>query len=232
MAESLRPVSIVDAVFEAIRERILTGQLDPAEVILEQQTASRYGVARPTAKAAIDRLVHAGLLRRSANKSARVPQLTEADVRDLYFSRQMIEGAAVEFIAVHGRVPDRAESALREFDLAAECGSVQRIIASDIDFHSALVEAVGSLRLLRMYSSVIGEAHLCMVLKQAHRLHGPDLIAGEHREIYDAIRDRNAERARLHLSRHLRRSVDSICAYIRDSQPIGETVTGLQEEQR
>lgn len=221
MSEALRPVSIVDAVFEAIRERILTGQLEPAEVVLEQQTARQYGVARPTAKAAIDRLVRAGLLRRSVNKPARVPQLTATDVHDLYFSRQIVETAAVELVATRGLIIERAEVALREFDLAIESRSVQKIIDSDVDFHRALVEAAGSARLLRMYESIIGEAHLCMVLKQSHKLHGPDAIASEHRDIYDAIRRRDVAAAQMRLRRHLRRSSDSICAHIRDSNRLG-----------
>ncbi|HEX3815277.1 MAG TPA: GntR family transcriptional regulator [Mycobacteriales bacterium] len=217
MNETLRPVSIVDAVCDAIRERILTGQLGPAEVLYEQATAELYGVARPTAKAAIDRLVHAGLLRRTANKSAHVPQLTEADVHDLYFSRLAIETMVVSHLAAEGLVPDKAQAALRDFDAAAKAGSVQGIIDSDIAFHQALVESVGSPRVLRMYSSIIGEAHLCMVLKQTHHLQAPKAIAREHRAIYDAILGGNSEVAQTKLAQHLQKSERAIRSHIRDT---------------
>jgi DNA-binding GntR family transcriptional regulator len=217
MKETLRPVSIVDAVCDAIRERILTGQLDPAEVLYEQATAERYGVARPTAKAAIDRLVNTGLLRRTANKSARVPQLTEDDVRDLYFSRLVIETMAVAHLATKGPSPERAAKALHDFDVAAKIDSMQGIIDADIAFHQALVEGVGSPRVLRMYTSIIGEAHLCMVVKQTHHLHTPKAIAREHRAIYDAIIVGDAEAAQAKLEQHLGKSERSIRAHIRDS---------------
>jgi DNA-binding GntR family transcriptional regulator len=217
MKETLRPVSIVDAVCAAIRERILTGQLDPAEVLYEQATAERYGVARPTAKAAIDRLVNTGLLRRTANKSARVPQLTEEDVHDLYFSRLAIESMAVAHLATEGLSPDKAERALRDFDVAAKGESVQGIIDADIAFHQALVECVGSSRVLRMYTSIIGEAHLCMVLKQTNHLHLPKAIAREHRAIYDAIVAGDADTAQSKLAQHLHKSERSIRMHIRDS---------------
>lgn len=217
MRETLRPVSIVDAVCEAIRERILTGQLDPAEVLYEQATAEMYGVARPTAKAAIDRLVHTGLLRRSANKSARVPQLTEDDVHDLYFSRLAIESMTVEHLAIDGQPQEPAERALRDFDTAAKSESVQGIIDADIAFHQALVESVGSPRVLRMYQSIIGEAHLCMVLKQTNHLLGTRTIAREHRAIYDAILAKDGELAKTKLTQHLNRSEQSIRSHIRRS---------------
>lgn len=218
MTETLRPVSIVDAVYAAIRERILTGQLDPAEALYEQATAERYGVARPTAKAAIDRLVTNGLLRRSANKSAHVPQLSEDDVHDLYFSRLAIEEMAVAFLATEGLSPDKARKALQDFDLAAKSGSVQGIIDADVAFHQALVECVGSPRVLRMYGSIIGEAHLCMVVKQTHHLLGPRTIAREHKAIYEAIVAGDAETAKQKLAQHLRKSEESIRSHIREAK--------------
>jgi hypothetical protein len=36
----------------------------------------------------------------------------------------------------------------------------------DIAFHDAFVERLGSPRVLRMYDSITGEAHLCMVVKE------------------------------------------------------------------
>jgi len=217
MREVLRPVTMVDAVCDAIRERILTGQLDPEEVLYEQATAELYGVARPTAKAAIDRLVNTGLLRRSANKSARVPRLTEEDVHDLYFSRLVIESMAVSHLATQGLQPEKAKKALREFDLAVKEQSAQGIIRSDIAFHYAFVEQLGSPRVLRMYDSIIGEAHLCMAVKQTHHLLGPRVIAKEHRGIYDAVVAGDAQTAQLKLSQHLNRSEQVIRTHFRES---------------
>jgi DNA-binding GntR family transcriptional regulator len=221
MRETLRPVSIVDAVCEALRERILTGELGPEEVLYEQATAEHYGVARPTAKAAIDRLVHAGLLRRSANRSARVPRLTEDDVHDLYFSRLVVESMAVAHLATHGTAPDEAKKALREFDLAIDEGSGHGLVRADVAFHYAFVEALGSSRVLRMYDSIIGEAHLCMVVKQTRHLLDPHVIAREHQEIYDAVVARDAGAAQERLSAHLRRSEEVIRAHFRDGGAAG-----------
>jgi DNA-binding GntR family transcriptional regulator len=217
MKETLRTVTVVDAVCDAIRERILTGELGPDEVLYEQATAELYGVARPTAKAAIDRLVNTGLLRRSANKSARVPKLTESDVHDLYFSRLVIESMAVSHLATEGLRPEKARKALQEFDIAVKEGSVEGIIRSDIAFHYAFVEQLESPRVLRMYDSIIGEAHLCMVVKQTHHLLGPKVIAKEHKEIYDAVAAGDAQVAQAKLAQHLHRSEHVIRSHFRES---------------
>ncbi|MGW0231985.1 GntR family transcriptional regulator [Actinopolymorpha singaporensis] len=208
---------MIDAVCDAIRERILGGQLDPEEVLYEQATADLYGVSRPTAKAAIDRLVSSGLLRRSANKSARVPRLTEEDVHDLYVSRLMLESQAVAHLAEQRLDPVAAKKALAEFDQAVKEGSVQGIVRSDIAFHYAFVERLGSPRVLRMYDSIIGEAHLCMVVKQTHHLLGPRVIAREHREIYGAVVAGDAATAQAKLAKHLNRSENVIRSHFRET---------------
>lgn len=214
MRETLRPVSIVDAVYNAIRDRILSGELDPSEVLVEQKTAESYGVARPTAKAAIDRLVHQGLLRRAANKSARVPALSEDDVRDIYFTRIAIESTVVAYLAARRPELFAADAALAAFDRAAVAGSIKGIVDADIAFHQGLVDAVGSPRMRRMYASIIGEAHLCMVLKQTHRLHTPEELAKEHRAIYEAIVAGDAALAKERLVDHLTSSAQAIERHI------------------
>jgi DNA-binding GntR family transcriptional regulator len=55
--------------------------------LAEVSVAQMFDVARPTAKAAIEQLVHVGQLRRMRNKTARVPLLNANDVADLYLSR-------------------------------------------------------------------------------------------------------------------------------------------------
>ena len=49
--------SFVDAVHQAIRGRILAGAVTPGSTVTELAVATEFGVARVTAKAAVERLV-------------------------------------------------------------------------------------------------------------------------------------------------------------------------------
>ncbi|MBR22007.1 MAG: GntR family transcriptional regulator, partial [Leifsonia sp.] len=71
-AEALAVTRVPDAVYEALRESLLTQHEAPGSAVTEQAIADRFGVARPTAKVALERLVADGLLRRTAHKTARV----------------------------------------------------------------------------------------------------------------------------------------------------------------
>ncbi len=59
----------------------------------------RYGVARPTAKVAIERLVAEVLLHREAHHAARIQVLGREDIVDLFANRSIIEAAAISALA-------------------------------------------------------------------------------------------------------------------------------------
>lgn len=56
-----KTTSLVQAVSDALRERILTGEIGAGQALTEQGIATQADVARPTAKAALERLTHEGL---------------------------------------------------------------------------------------------------------------------------------------------------------------------------
>ena len=81
---------IPDAIAASLRASILSQEDPPGSAITESAVAVRYGVARPTARIAIERLVSDGILRREAHRAARVPEFDRADILDLYDNRLLL----------------------------------------------------------------------------------------------------------------------------------------------
>ena len=199
----LGPSSLTEALFESVRKRIVNGDIAQGERVTEVRLATEYNVARPTAKACVERLTALGLLRRTAHKTAVVPTLDEAEIRDLFFSRITIERAAVSALALAGAVPAAATKAQIAIEFAARDRQFANQVEADIAFHSALVTGVGSRRLARMHELIIGEVQLTMGHYQAHRTADPTTVAQEHAAILDAIKDGDPDRAGEHLNYHL-----------------------------
>jgi DNA-binding GntR family transcriptional regulator len=206
--------SLVDAVQQAMRVRILDGRISPGVAVTEVSVANEFSVARTTAKAAVERLVHDGLLRRAANKSARVPVLDLDDVRDVYFSRGLLEATVMRRLAQDGLIPAAAKAALRRFDIAVDQGEQSQVVESDVAFHRALVDSLGSERVSRIYQSLMGEAQLCMAQMQYLRLLDPKLIAAEHAAIVEAIEARDPVQAVAKLEIHLNNASSRIIAVL------------------
>ena len=95
MALRVQALSIVDAIADDIRGNLFSGALQSDTQLTEAEVAAGYEVARPTAKAAIEKLVAEGLLLRGTHKTARVPAIGADEVRDLDFARVCIESEVV-----------------------------------------------------------------------------------------------------------------------------------------
>lgn len=185
---SVEAPSLIDALTSVMRDQIIAGDLKPGERLTELWVSSTFQVARPTAKASLDRLTNDGLLRRGPRRSAIVPRLTADDVADIYLSREPVESRAVEALAAGGELPSEAERALRLMEVAARDGASAEHTRADIAFHRALVAAVGSERLTRMHDTVMGESELCIAQVRSHT--GLDLVklTLEHIAIAHAIK--------------------------------------------
>lgn len=218
MDEALSVTTLPHAVYEALRESILAQREPPGATVTEKAVADRFGVARPTAKAALERLVAEGLLRRSTHKTARVPQLDRDDIVDLYANRAVVEEAALRMLAGGAVVPAEAVAAQNVIVAAAsgpapddaDAGPLAR---ADIAFHRALVEAQPSPRLARLHALLMGEIELCTGQVLAHRLLALDDVIAQHQGILDAVADGDVERAGRLTRAHVEGARDRLLAY-------------------
>ncbi|MDF2562879.1 MAG: GntR family transcriptional regulator [Microbacterium sp.] len=195
-------VGVVDAVTAQLRERILRGDIGSGAPLTEAAVSQTFGVARPSAKAAIEQLVATGLLVRTAHRSARVVGIDSDTVRDVYRTRVRLESAALRELAAIRTVPEAASAANAEI-LAMPTGPDPATVDPDLRFHTALIDALQSERTGRMYRSVLDEVRLCMAQVQGRRLLDAAVIAAQHAEILDAVASGHGERAAALLDAHL-----------------------------
>jgi DNA-binding GntR family transcriptional regulator len=177
-AEPIRPA----AIYAELRADILSAEIAPGATVTESAAALRFGVARPTARIAIERLVTDGLLRREPHQAARVPRLSSDDVNDLFTNRAIIEGAAIEALAQHGAIPAAALHAHRSLR-----AGTKGFAHDDIQFHRALVAGQPSSRLTRLHELLMGEIELCIGQVQSAQLITAHEVAEQHQGILDAI---------------------------------------------
>ncbi|BCW20220.1 GntR family transcriptional regulator [Arthrobacter sp. NtRootA9] len=211
MAGRISAVSIVEAVASDLRQRIFSGELGSAHALTETEVASSYEVARPTAKAAIEKLVAEGLLVRGTHKTARVADLGPDSVRDIYLARAYLESEVLRRLAAGHTVPAGAVQANRDI-AALTSGAPLDVVEPDMRFHTSLIDAVGNERISRMYSSLVAEVRLCMTRVQSLHLLDTGLIQAEHQKLLELIEAGKGEEAAQLLDRHLGRARERLVA--------------------
>lgn len=213
--------SVIDAVEASLREQILDQGIPVGAAVRETEVARAFDVARPTAKAAIERLVASGLLTRDVHKSARVPTLSAADVSDLYFSRTVLEEGIVRRLASSRTLPTSAADTITAMKKLGTGALPTQYVAPDIEFHTALAAHVGSNRVTRMHAALMQEMQLCMAQVQAHHLLSPTVIVAEHERIAEAILEGGSEAAAHELRAHLERARIALVGFLKEQHSAG-----------
>jgi GntR family transcriptional repressor for pyruvate dehydrogenase complex len=217
------------ALARRIRERIQEERLlDGAFFMTEAQLAAEYGASRTVTREAVGRLQAIGILEGRKRKGlivrrpdplrllrASLPSLlTEREDRiDLVNLRYALEVGAVE-LAVRNATPAQIEQlAVIEQELETEVlrdVSSLRVQEIDIRFHSLILEMTGS-RLIIGLREVLVEFFAAMPRAEPS-LAFAGRVCWHHRELLDAIRDRDVERARAMIRLQIRCYFDLIDA--------------------
>lgn len=185
----------------ALTRQILDGSIEAGSWLREVDLAERHGVSRQSLRAALVELVHLGLLHREPNRGVYVPVLDEADVRDLYAVRRLIEVEAARTVASRPDAWSAMEAVVARLErLPKDAGSYE-MVEEDFAFHRAMVAGVGSPRLARAHESLCSETRLSFVSNIKED--GWDYLVGEHRDLLDVIRQGDPDRAEARINIHL-----------------------------
>ena len=221
------PATQVGELAQKIRERIQKERLpDGALFMTESQLAAEYGTSRTVTREAVSRLQALGILEGRQRKGLIVrypdplrlfqnslPSLVASpdDWRDLAQLRYALEVGAIE-LAVRAATDEQIEqlgniATELEKEVKKNARSA-RAVKLDLQFHSLILEMTGS-RLIAGMQQVLVEFFRTTPRSKpssdsAHR------ICWEHRELFEAIRDRDVERARAMIRVQIRKTLDAV----------------------
>ena len=138
----LARLSAVDALAEALRRRILDGDLPPGTPLREEALAGEYDVARHTLRSALRALQGEGIVQILPNRGARVTSLSREDVRGLSDLRVALEVEAARMALARGdgRLPPEVHGAADR--LAALCRRRRPAWGPVAEAHEALHHSI------------------------------------------------------------------------------------------
>jgi DNA-binding GntR family transcriptional regulator len=199
----LRIPSVVDHVYAALRERILSGEIPRGSRLRQVPLAEALGVSRTPLREALRRLAAEGFVELSPRQGATVSRLDLSDMRQAWAARVALEPGAARLAAQHADGPAiermrRAVERQRAVGDDPEAG-----FAANREFHLALVAASGNPHLMR-FAETLWVPRIGVPIFQAQAADGPDgapAWADEHERITDAIAAGDAG-----LAEHLTRS--------------------------
>lgn len=198
-------------VLEAVKHRILTGQLAPGQPLVETELAAQFAVSKTPVREALKTLAGTGLVVMSQYKGATVRTVDAAMAQEVYDVRLLLEPEALRRTVRSGALLEEARDALERADSAAD--AAERSLANR-EFHRALYLPCGNPLLSRMLDDVRDQAALVSATAWA-TLPSWEREAAEHREILRLALAGEADAAARGLHDH-------IASFVRRAFPEGD----------
>lgn len=192
--------------YELILERIQRGEFYPGELLKERRIAQQLGVNAVTVHRAAEWLRNDGLLERLRRRGWKVVELRPEDLRDIYRIRALLEpravAAAIERIS-DGTLDELEAQTDRMIALGEHASVYDRRLADDA-FHRTLAQHCGS-RIVR--DTLEPLIHRAILYTTVGFRYGRVVESfGEHKQVLQAIRNRDGKEAARRMKRHLRRA--------------------------
>jgi DNA-binding GntR family transcriptional regulator len=213
--------SLVEDVHGELREDILLGRLEPGERLLVQPLSQRFRVSLSVIREALTRLAEQGLAKATPQVGYTVTPLSVVDLLDLTRVRIDIENMMIRRGIAEGDLSWEttvvaAHHALAGTPMAApDTGEATRAWrASHAHFHDAVASGCGSALLRRFRAELYDKAELYRAW--ARRASAGRDVAREHREICEAVLDRDPDRACSLTTAHIQLTTDLLLASMPD----------------
>jgi GntR family transcriptional repressor for pyruvate dehydrogenase complex len=210
-----RMESAVDRVLNVFKEALITGKLLPGERLpSELELSSQLSISRGSIREAMKILAAFGIVEirrgdgtyitRSDHKVIFDPLLfslilSNANVKELFELRELMEFAIVKLIIANGHDEDLHEIdksivQMEELIERYETVGVGRLVQSDLDFHRALGRAAKNRLVEKIYDFVMDFFTPSIRVTHENERGGKRALA-HHKEIFAALKRRNNEAA-------------------------------------
>lgn len=222
----------VNSVYQAMRQAIVSCQIEPGERLNVEELAQKFGVSLTPVRGAIQQLATEGLIEIRPRSGTFVASLNRQEVDETFKIRCALECLAGEE-AIH-KITSVQLRRLRELLRLLK----KRVVTEDdrkthekdnTELHQIILEAAGNRKLQEMYHAL--NAHIKIVRIHAGETNWPARMQeeqAEHEAIVSAIEAKDAEALKIALRQHIYRAKDAMLAALRTSQEQSQPVASAR----
>lgn len=234
MSRRIRPKKIYEVVTDELVQLIKKGELKPGDRLDSvERLAETYDVSRSAVREALSAMRAMGLIVTQQGEGTFVTQFDAAnfslpvtagllmnkkDIKELYEVRKILEGGSARSAALYHELDDLIplQAAIDEMKEARNDGAVGEV--ADMRFHMAIAKATHNEILIQLMTSV--SELMLNVLKETRQVlvyteKKTVSLIEEHQAIFDAIKDRDPDKAYLNMLVHLTNVEKSLEKYMK-----------------
>lgn len=210
---ALTHLTIQQAVADAVRKRVISGELPAGTRIDQDALAAEFSVSRMPVREALRQLGAEGFVTIVPHRGAIVTALSPGEVEEIYEIRAALEGVAARH-ASRALTADDLEGLRKILATMRNEKQIDTWVALNAEFHDAINRASERPRLLELIQRFREQSQPYIRL-YVQRLHKSAQARKEHRAILEALADRNPDRAEAAVRAHLVSTGRAVAAFAR-----------------
>ncbi|MGB9804170.1 GntR family transcriptional regulator [Desulfofundulus sp.] len=199
-----------ELVFESLREAIIQGRLKPGERLMEIQLAEEMGVSRTPVREAIRKLELEGFVVMVPRKGAYVAGISVKDIVDVFEVRAALEALAAGLAAerITDEELEELERALvKTYEVSSQ--DLDALVETDTRFHELIYKASRNERLIQIITNLADQIQRFRATSLAQPGRTKHALE-EHKQIVEAISERNVELAQILAREHIENAEQSL----------------------
>jgi DNA-binding GntR family transcriptional regulator len=206
--------TLADLAAHRLAHSIVTGELAQGQKLNEAELAESFGMGRGPLREALRQLEGLRLVTRIPNAGARVVVLDRKLLSDLYAVREALEGMACRIAAT--QMSDEEIAQLRtlldrhETQIEQHGGKIYAQSEGDLDFHYQIVRGSRNEMLMNMLGSEQYQLLRMCRYRTSRNAQRPRPALQQHRQIVEALAQRDGELAEMLMRRHIQDAWRSI----------------------
>jgi DNA-binding GntR family transcriptional regulator len=208
-------MSIQGRVIEAMRERIISGELDPGTNLSEIALAEAFGVSRTPVREALKQLQTEGLVEIRPRVGTFVTAPSRREINELFEMKGLLEGAAARLLAQRGAVPELEllKQNLQNADRAVATDSRDSYAALVHEFHDLIIQGADNAKLHGHYRILMNQLAYQRLVKTSLAQPGrPVQSDSEHHHVVELIEAKDGDAAERVMRDHVRASHRALMA--------------------
>ncbi|MFH2134640.1 MAG: GntR family transcriptional regulator [Pseudomonadota bacterium] len=210
--------TLSDIATHKLAQSIVTGELAQGQKLNEAELAERFGMGRGPLREALRHLEGMRLVKRTPNAGARVVILDRKTLSDLYAVREALEGMACRIAASQMSDEEIAQLAAlldrHETQIAKQGGKVYAQSEGDLDFHYQIARGSRNQMLMDLLGSEQYQLLRMCRYRTSRNAQRTKPALSQHRQIVEALANRDGELAELLMRRHIQGAWRSISEMI------------------
>lgn len=207
-----------DQIYAILREDIISQRIKCGEKLTLKALQDRFDISSTPIREAIKRLSQEGLVEHVTNVGAKVIDINEKDITEIYDFCSVLDSAALKYamkINEYEELVYELENCIKSQEISLNNNDIADFKLHSDNFHDILYKYANNSRLYDAARSIRSQFTI-LTNKYQNYVNAETTVLSEHKELLEAIKSKNVENASSIMTRHFEHAKNYLLKSIKE----------------